>query len=93
MREVMVGRARSRVLRTAAKSAVLREKSRAKDALCKIFRSFRHRYRPARSKRAQGPQSASILRLSRGCLVAVAWRRSSRLFRAKSCGNCRENLC
>ncbi len=46
-----------------------------------------------RSKRAQGPQSASILRLSRGCLVAVAWRRSSRLFRAKSCGNCRENLC
>ena len=93
MREVMVGRARVAVLRTAAKSAVLREKSRAKDALCKIFRSFRHRYRPARSKRAQGPQSASILRLSRGCLVAVAWRRSSRLFRAKSCGNCRENLC
>ena len=32
MREVMVGRARVAVLRTAAKSAVLREKSRAKDS-------------------------------------------------------------
>jgi hypothetical protein len=37
MREVMVGRARVAVLRTAAKSAVLREKSRAEFTHCKIF--------------------------------------------------------
>ena len=37
MREVMVGRARLAVLRTAAKSAVLWEKSRAEFTHCKIF--------------------------------------------------------
>ena len=45
MREVMVGRARVAVLRTAAKSAVLREKSRAGEDALQDF-PFRTQYRP-----------------------------------------------
>ena len=91
MREVMVGRARLAVLRTAAKSAVLWEKSRAEFTHCKIFQE-RGTIGLAEQAGAWAA-NASILRLSRGCRVAVAWRRCSRLFRAESCGNCRENLC
>ena len=90
MREGMVGRARVAVLRTAAKSAVLREKSRAGEDALQDF-PFRTNIGliQARACAAKRFHPTSLA----GCLVAVAWRRCSRLFRAESCGNFRENLC